>query len=216
MKIKLKVILLGAAVAMTMSAFGQGGRMMMMGGNSDPSGIMLLRRDDVARDLKLTTKQKGDLEAMNQAMREQMRDLFQNAGGDREAMQKAMVDLQKKSKAEVEKILEKGQMLRLRQIAIQLGGNSMITSEEIQKELEMTTDQIAKVKDISAKSQEANQAIFQKMRDGEIERDQVQELMTKNRKILNDELGKILTEKQKGKLKEMGGPEFKADPDQIR
>ncbi|MFX5574590.1 hypothetical protein ABTD77_19315, partial [Acinetobacter baumannii] len=61
--------------------------------------------------------------------------------------------------------------------------------------------------------QEASTKIMEKMRSGEIDRDQIQEIMTKNQKAMDTELGKILTDDQKKKLSDMGGKPFKKADD---
>jgi Spy/CpxP family protein refolding chaperone len=212
--LKTFVVVAVAALLATaaMAQRGQGG-MRMMGGPGDSSGTMLLQRSDVQKDLGLTDEQKTKLDAMRQKMMDDMRAQFQNGGGggDREAMQKAVKEMMDKAKAETAKILTKEQTTRLHEISIQVAGNGAIQWEDVQKELGMTSDQVAKVKDLQTKQAEANQAIFQKMRDGEIDREELPEIMKKNQDTMNVELGKILKEEQKTKLKAMGGKPFKAD-----
>lgn len=217
MKILRTFVVVAAAALMATAAMaqrGQGGMRMMGGGFGDSSGVMLLQRADVQKDLGVTDEQKSKLDAMRQQMMDDMRSRFQGGGGggfDRDAMQKAMKEMQDKSKTETAKILTKEQMTRLREINIQLAGNSAVAWEDVQKELGMTSDQTAKVKDLQAKQQDANQAVFQKMRDGEISREEIGDIMKKNQDTLNAELGKILKDDQKTKLKTMGGKPFKAD-----
>ena len=51
-------------------------------------------------------------------------------------------------------------------------------------------------------------------RRGELDREQTRPLMEKNRKIMDTELGKILTDAQKAKLKDMGGKPFTQEPEE--
>jgi hypothetical protein len=65
-----------------------------------------------------------------------------------------------------------------------------------------------KIKELSDKMQAANRELGQKQRDGELDADGAAAARKKNQDILNDELGKILTDDQKAKIKAMGGAPF--------
>jgi len=177
----------------------------------DSSGVFLLRREDVQGELKLTADQKSKLQAIQDGMRDKMREAFQNGGGggDREAMQATMKKMQEENQKEVFAVLDDTQKKRLKELAIQRMGNSAATNADLQKDLGVTDDQKAKIKDLQAKQQEAMQALFEKMRNQEIDREQMQASMTKNNEVFNTELGKILTDAQKQKIKDMGGKPFK-------
>lgn len=54
--------------------------------------------------------------------------------------------------------------------------------------------------------------MMEEMRGGGGDMQAMRERMQKNNAALDAELGKILTGEQTGKLKAMGGKEFKADP----
>jgi hypothetical protein len=88
-------------------------------------------------------------------------------------------------------------------------GNGAIAAADLQKELGVTDEQKAKIKDLQEKQQAANTSLFEKMRNQEIDREQLQESMRKNTEAMNTELGKIATDAQKAKIKEMGGKPFK-------
>ena len=203
-----------AALTFAVASFAQGGggqgRGMMRGGGGMYG---LLQRDDVKEELKLTDEQKTKLGEMQQGMMDEMRSAFQDAAGDRSAMQKIMAKVQESAAKKVNAILTPDQQKRLKEINIQESGNSALMSADLQKELGLSEDQIKKIKDLQTKQQAANTAIFEKMQSGEIERDQIQPLMQKNTKVLNDEIGKVLTEDQKKKFKELAGKPFvkKAD-----
>jgi Spy/CpxP family protein refolding chaperone len=220
MKIVRNMLVVCAALVVASAAMAQGGGrgqggMRMMGGAGDSSGMMLLQRKDVQADLAITDDQKSKLEAARTKMQDEMRAQFQNGGGggDREAMMKVITKMQEDMKKETEKVLTKEQMARLRQINIQLAGTNAANWADVQKEIGMTEDQVKKIKDLQAKQQEANQGLFQKMRDQEMTREELQDAMKKNGETLKSEMAKILTSEQKDKLKAMGGKEFKADKD---
>lgn len=205
------VIVAAVALASVACAQRQGGMRMM--GMQDSSGISLLQRKDVQTDLALTDEQKTKLETAQTNMRDKAREMFQGggAGGDREAMMANFKKLQDSMNAEVKAILTKEQMARLKEINVQVAGNGIILNADIQKELGLTDEQKTKIKDLQTKQQEAMQSVMQKVRDGEIEREEMGEIMAKNTKAMNEELGKVLTDANKAQLKKMGGKEFKAD-----
>lgn len=219
--------ILVAATAMTFAQGGGGGggrggfgqgRMGM--GGMDRSGLSLLGRADVQKDLNITADQKAKIEKLQEAQRDKMQAMMEemrNGGGfDREAMQKAMEKNQAEAKVEVDKILDDKQKTRLGEIRIQLAGNRAIMDADTQKALGMSAEQVAKVKKLNEDAQAANQAVMERMRNQEIDREAFQAAMQKNNETLNTELGKILTAEQAAKLKEMGGAPFKADPQQNR
>ena len=103
------------------------------------------------------------------------------------------------------------QKKRLKEIWVQLTANRVILDEEIQKELVITAEQKAKIKALQDKQQEAMQAIMEKMRNQEIEREEAQATIKKNDEALSVELGKLLTADQAAKIKAMQGKAFKAD-----
>lgn len=200
---------------------GRGGFGGQRGGFGGGSVMQLLGRNDVQKDLKLTDDQKKAVEAAQAKQREQMQAMMEemrNGGGqmDREAMQKMMAENTAKQNKEAEKILTPEQWKRAKQIQIQLAGAGAVLLPDVQKELGLTQEQLDKIKALQAKQQEANNAIMEKMRNQEIDREEAQASRTKNNEIFNAELQKILTDANKAKLKELEGPKFAAEPQQGR
>ncbi|MGE0001580.1 MAG: Spy/CpxP family protein refolding chaperone [Fimbriimonadaceae bacterium] len=218
-----------AVFVLSASAFAQGGgqgrgqgRGMMMGGGTQ-SRSMLLGRTDVQADLKLTDKQKSDLQAAQEAaaeeMRNRMEEMRNNGGGggfDREAMRAEMEAFQKKQDEKIKAIVTTEQWNRLGEIQIQLAGPRAALIPEVQKSLDLSGSQKNSLDALMEKQRQANQELMQRMRDGEIEREQLGELRAQNDKILGEEIAKILTGEQNELLKKMGGAPFKAEPNQGR
>lgn len=208
------VLVLGVAVLAAVSlAQGGGGRgqgFRFGGGMNDASGVNLLRREDVQAELKITDDQKSKITAQNEAMRDKMREAFQNGGGggDREAMMATMQKMQAENTKTTLAILNDDQKKRLKELAVQRMGNSAITAADLQKDLGVTDEQKTKIKELQDKQNEATQSLFEKMRNQEIDREQMQASMKKNTDAMNAELGKILTDAQKSKIKEMSGKPF--------
>lgn len=227
----LKVIIAATLVAIAAIGSTQGMRMMGMAGGGTPTQLLyaggggfgrggggggapeVTLRADVSKELKITDEQKTKIIAARSGMGEKMREVFTNAGGDRDAMQKGMADIMAASEKEVNAVLTDAQKVRLKELWIQRQGNNAIQNEGVQKDLGLTDEQKAKIKDLNDKSMEAMTALFEKMRNQEIEREQMQEAMAKNQEVMKTELGKILTVDQVAKLKAMGGAAFTFDKD---
>ncbi len=204
-----RFLVVAALAALVTASFGQGFRGGF--GRGPATGAMLLRRDDVKNDLKLTDDQKTKLLDLQDKIQSKMRDVFQGANGDREKMQADMKVVMDDATKEMNAILTPDQQTRLKQIGIQLAGNGAAAMKEVQDDLKLTDDQKAKIADLQKTSQAANTSVMDKMRSQEIDRDAAMAAFKKNTDALNEEIGKVLTDAQKAKLKELGGPAFTAD-----
>lgn len=208
------VLVLGVAVlaAVSLAQGGGGGRGQGRGmfgrGGGDATGVFLLQRADVSDEIKLTEDQKTKLQAQRDGMRDKFREAMQGANGDRDAMQKAMAKVMEENNKATLALLTDDQKKRLKELAIQRLGNGAALTPDVQKDLGVTDDQKAKIKELQDKQTEANTALFEKVRNQEISREDMQASMKKNTDTLNAEIGKILTDAQKSKLKDMGGKPF--------
>lgn len=191
--------------------FGQG-----MFGGYDATGLRLLNRADVQRDLGVTDDQKTKLQALQPQRGGGGGGGFGGGGGgggaDAEARRAEMEKRNVETRAKIAEVLKPEQVTRLQEINVQLAKNRAILNADVQKTLGVTDDQKKKIEDLNRKMMEANMGLFQQMRDGSMTQDQLRESMVKNNETMNAELGKILTAEQAAKLKAMGGKEFKADP----
>jgi hypothetical protein len=207
---------------------GFGGGMGMMQGGPGGGGSMtsLLNRPDVQKELALTSAQIAKIEELNprrggpggqggvrQGGGGQGGGRGQGGGGvrgqggqgmDRDEMMKRMQEREKSILA----VLDEKQQTRLKELFIQRAGNAALMNPEIQKDLGFTNEQKSKVEELQRKQQEASMAIMEKMRNGEIQREELGELMQKNGRTMNEELGKILTKEQAEKFESMKGKKF--------
>lgn len=220
-----KLMLAAAVLAVSAVSFAQGGGGMFMMGRGGGSPAMLLGRSDVQHDLGLSDEQKDKLTKIREDAMEEMRNRMQNSGfqpggppPSEEQQKKMREDMQKfqaEQEAKVNAVITAEQQKRLLEIFVQLNGNGAITNKSVQSGLGLTADQLAKVKSLQEKQRTANREIFQKMRDGELDRSEIRPLMEKNNNILKEELGKVLTDAQKAKLKAMEGEKkFVPDPEE--
>jgi len=233
MKTLLKIMVVAAAIASLAIASaqpggggqgrgqGRGGMMGMMRGGGQGGALALLGREDVKDDLGITSEQSSQLKAIQDGIRDKMMAKMQEAGitfgggqrPDMAEMQKVMAPVMKEIETEMEKVLKPEQKKRLDEIDVQLSGNRIAQREKYQKLLELTPDQIAKVKKLGETAQQANQAVMEKARNQEIEWTEVRTINEKNSKALDAEIGKILTQAQKDKIKEWSGKPFVAKDD---
>lgn len=220
-----KIILTLAIVGIVGSAFAQGGGgqrrggMFGMMGRGGGSPVMLLQREDVQGELKLTDEQKTKLSELQTKMMEKMREMFTGGGGGRpdpDKMREVMTKASEEAQKEVDTVLNADQKKRLKELAVQRAGNSAVLNPETAKEVGITEEQKAKIKALEDMQQQANQALMEKMRNQELDRDQFREKMETNTKAFDTELAKILTDAQKAKLKEMSGKPFTFAADRPR
>ncbi len=214
--------LLFAVAILTIAVMSQaqrgGGFGGMMGGGGAAG---LLTREDVKEDLKLTDDQKEKLTALmpnmqdREAMTAMFQELMKEAGiTDMQEMQtpegqKKMAPVIAKRAADMKKkqdaILTPEQTKRLAEINVQFNGNRVVTQPDIAKEIGMTEDQNKAIADLNKKQNAAMRGLFQQMQNGEITMEDVTAKRKANDEILNGEIGKLLTDKQKEQLKTMAG-----------
>ncbi|MBS1706506.1 MAG: hypothetical protein JST40_11580 [Armatimonadetes bacterium] len=205
----ISVIAVLAVAAFAQPGGGGGGNRggMRGGGGFGMRGGMtsLLSRKDVQKDMALSADVIKKIEDLNESQREAMRNMMQ--GGERPSASE-MQDMMTKNEKAYMALLNDGQKTRLKEIFIQVNGNRALSNETIQTDLGFTAEQKKKVKDLQTKQGEAMQAVMEKMRNGEIQREEIQTIMEKNNKIMDEELAKILTADQKTKFKAMEGKKF--------
>jgi hypothetical protein len=214
---------------------GQRGFGMVQRGGFAQSEVQLAMRKDVQADLKVTAEQVKKLEELAAKQREARQGVGRrNRGGqpgggqpggqpgggqpgsnvDRDALRRMMEQQREETRKALAEILDAGHVKRLGEISLQLRGSRALLDPEVQKALGLSEDQAGKLRDLQRKQGEANQAILEKARNQEISREEAQASLEKNNKVLEEEMLKILTAEQAGKLKMMQGAPFKADPNE--
>lgn len=210
----LSVMALAAGVFAQGGGRGGGGQRFGFGGRG--GGAMgLVNRDDVKDELKLTGDQTTKLADLRQAQRTRMQEAFQASGiqfgggppddDTRKKMADVMAKVQEQNQKDLDGILTPEQNKRLKELVVQRSGNAIAVDPMFQKDLGITDDQKKKFADLQQKQQEAMMQLFQNQ---DMSREDRQAAMEKNTKIMNDEIGKILTDDQKAKIKTMGGAPF--------
>jgi Spy/CpxP family protein refolding chaperone len=215
-----KLVLIAATAALVCGALAQGGGQGRRGGFGQGGALQLTGREDVQKDLALTDDQKAKLSELRDKAQAKQREAFtaarEAAGDDRDAMMKAMqttmAKLNEENAKDIAGVLTADQNKRLKEIRIQFSGASIVTQDmAIQKELGITDDQKAKFTDLQTRQRAAMTEVFQNSQGDQAA---IREAMTKNQKVMEEEIKKILTDDQKAKLKDMAGtkPFARVDP----
>ncbi|MBI1756687.1 MAG: hypothetical protein HY248_06820 [Fimbriimonas ginsengisoli] len=206
------------ALALCAVSFAQRGGGMRMGGPGGGDANALLARKDVQKELAISDDVVSKIEAIRDKLREDMQELRSSAGGNGppnfEAMRPQIEKLTGEARKQIEALLTADQIKRLKELGMQRAGMMAAMRPETQKDLSLTDEQKASLKALQQKQREAMQAIRERMQNGEIDRDQMRPLFEKNRDIMLAEIGKILTDEQKAKLKDMAGKPFTFDKDE--
>ena len=223
-KVSLIAVAVMALVSVSFAQQGQGGG----GGGRGGFGqfgrgggqrlTQLLRNPQVQEELKLTDDQKAKVDALPRPQRGQGGPGGgggNGGGGGQRTFTPPTTEEQLKQladdKAVTAGILTTEQEKRLEELRIQWAGPNAVAFPDVQEALGLTADQKTKIADLQSKMREAMQGLMEKMRNGEIDRSELQPTMQKNNDIFKVEVGKVLTADQSAKLKAMGGAELKQE-----
>jgi hypothetical protein len=185
------------------------------GGGFNLSAVDLAAAEEVQAALNLTDEQKQKVEEIEDQLREDRRDLFQQGGGgDFRAMQEEREKLNQEAAAKLAEVLDETQQKRLMGIRIQVNGASSLFEEEVAKELAITEDQKSTLADIQDSNREAAREAFQDFQDlsREERNAKFQELRTEGDK----KLLAALTSDQQAQFKALQGDPVEIDMSQFR
>jgi Spy/CpxP family protein refolding chaperone len=185
---------------------------------------LLLNIPTVQKELDLTTDQKTKITAANEKLMSSMRDLFsgmQPPSPDmtpeerqkmREEMTKKMQPLQEELKKSTESILIPNQTKRLKEIALQIVGTQALSDKQIQEELKLSTEQVAKIKKINEDMDKKRREMFAEAAgDFQSLGPKMQEL----RQDTDKQLVGVLTDAQKAALEKMKGEKLEIPADEL-
>lgn len=228
----LVVAVLGATL-ITTSAQAQPGRQgprrgpgMMGRGLADP--LMLLRLEQVQKELELVDEQKAELQKIGQQMGDEIRKMFSGMQDlTREERLEKMRELREKLQEKAEEFRKKAydellphQKKRLREIRVQMLGSGALSDKEVIEALGITKDQQKK---LTAIGEEVSNKVREMFRG--LENLSREERRTKFRE-LREEMGKareegqkkalqVLTPPQRKKLEQLKGEKFELDRSQV-
>lgn len=216
---------------------GFGGFGMMGGGPGGAFSLssmygFLLNVPAVQKELELIDEQKAKLKELSEKTQAAMREMFSGMGNMRdmseEERRSKFEEMRKKGEAQAEKtrkaieeILLPHQMERLKGIALQRAGVGALNDKEIQKDLKMTEEQVAKLKSIGEEAAKKMQEMFAGMRDLSPEERQAKfaemgQKMQEARKETESKLMNVLTAEQKDLLEKMKGEKLDIPESELR
>jgi Spy/CpxP family protein refolding chaperone len=219
---------------------GFGGRGFGQRGPGMGGGISsLLRSEQVQGELKLTEDQKSQLSQMAEQQWAQMREWFagRNRGNreeqseaerqaEREKMIKEFQERTKKAEEKIRGILKPEQFKRLKQIELQQMGANALIRPDVTQALGLTEEQGQKLKELfegirkqREELREQSRPLFLGFRDANEEeraalREKGEQLRAKGDALQKEAQQKamaLLTDEQKGKLKDLAGEPFQLD-----
>jgi Spy/CpxP family protein refolding chaperone len=214
-----------AAFALTDTAWAQpgpGGPGRMFGRNFNPSlsmmYSMLLNSPTVQKDLDLVDEQKAKLKEATDKARATRREMMSGMGDmsdltDKERrakweeMGKKMQAQGEKDNKIVEGILLPDQLKRLKEIAVQRAGVMALSDKDIQKQLKLSDDQVAKIKSIGEDAMKKMGELFAAGPGGD--RDTMRKKMDEMRKETEKKVVDVLTADQKTSFEKMKGKTLK-------
>jgi len=208
MKVSVRLIALLISLMVCAMCFAQGGGGQRGGQRFGRGGAQmfnswgtLLRLPAVETELAVTDDEKTKISDLRTSLRGQGGGGGQGARPTPEEMAARTADQNKQYEA----LLTPTQVTRLHELRIQWMGDESLNLPEVQTGLNLSADQIAKVKSTEADYQTAQQAIGEKMRNQEIQMADAQAASQKNQDALKTTLHGILTPDQATKLTAMGG-----------
>lgn len=210
MQLGKKLVAVVAVLAVAAGVMAQGRR----GGFNMFTMSSLVNRDEVKDELKLTDDQKTKIGEIMETAGQKRKDAMQGinwgemTADDRKKMAESNAKISAETTKDILGVLNADQAKRLREISIQLQGTLAATDPEFQADLKITEDQKTKIAALQQKQMDAMMELFGKMRDGSLDREGMRDAMKKNGEIFKTEVGKILTDDQKAKIKSMSGAPF--------
>lgn len=175
------------------------------------SKLILINRQDVQDDLKLTAEESAKIAEINNSMKSKIQDLAAASRGDAAAFRNQLNQLYADMDTQIGKALTPEHAKRFRQIQIQIAGNESLFDAEVIKELKLTNDQLKTLDGMSRDMAATVANLNQKINAGNLTYEQA--IIQLDGAYKERDMGidaKFLTEAQKTSFKEMKGAPFKA------
>jgi Spy/CpxP family protein refolding chaperone len=178
---------------------------------------MLLGSQTVQKDLDLVDEQKAKLKELSEKNRAAMRELFSSGGDMRDMTDEERAEVRKKMQTQMEAnqkavlgVLLPDQLKRLKGIALQQMGAMALADKDVQKELKMTDDQVAKIKSAGEDAMK-KMGELRDITDRQERRKKAEELRKEGEKKAMD----VLTADQKAQFDKMKGKEIKIPQEEM-
>ena len=169
----------------------------------------LLNSPTVQKDLELVDDQKTKIKETSDkaqaAMREMRMGMQDLAPEERQAKMEEMGKKMQAQQEELKKVIEStllpNQLKRLKEIALQVAGSQALNDKQIQDDLKLTADQVAKIKTIGEESMKKIQDLFAGGGDPQSAFQKMPEIRQETEK----QIVAVLTDEQKASLEKMKG-----------
>lgn len=193
---------------------GFGGPMMGQGEGGPPQGqaapgggrsggrnpLQQLASEPIAAELQLTEEQKTQVQDLIESQPALDPELSAEERAEQQETQRKAV-LQN-----LKELLDETQFTRARQILLHRRGAEALTQEDVAEELKLSLEQREQIAGIIATYRENQQALFQQVQSGEIERGAIREKVTALREDANAQVLAVLTAEQKQAWETLLGP----------
>jgi len=169
---------------------------------------VLLCTDAVSKELKLTSAQATSLGAIRSAFRSSARRLTAQAPSTpaaRRAAAEKLAALKSNADAEALAVLTPAQRSRIGQIEHRVLGGTMLLSPSVQKKLQLTPAQTAKISALKQSGEDFTAAVNKRFENGEISHHDRLATLRANRIKLAGAMTKILSPAQRQTLKSLAG-----------
>ncbi len=185
-------------------ALAQGGR----GGAGGTMSVTIAQQKSVQDELKLTADQIEKLKQVGEKMREAFG--RRGDGGDREEARKKFAEATQAAEKEMAGILSAEQTKRLKEITLQQAGPMALARPEVAKDVGLTDDQLAKIKEITDAYASETRAQFQAGGGGG-DREEARKKRETLRKDTGDKVLALLKDDQKKAWEKLVGEPFKGE-----
>ena len=185
-------------------ALAQGGG---RGGSGGASGTTLVQQKSVQDELKLSEEQTEKLKQVGTKLRESFGG--GGGGGDREEARKKFEEARNAADKDIKEILTADQSKRLKEIVLQLAGPMALARSDVAKEVGLSDDQQAKVKEIAEALATEMRAQFQAGGGGN--REEALKKVETLRKDIGDKVLALLKDDQKKEWEKLVGEPFKGE-----
>jgi hypothetical protein len=178
------------------------------------SRVSLGTLEPVREAVKLTEEQQKLADELHDQLMEDRRDVFQNGGGDFEAMRTEMEELDAEATKEFTEKLDDAQNARLTEIFVQANGPNALADGAVIEALKITDDQKDELEGIREENRQSFFDMFQDFQD--MSDDERREAMTKLQQAADDRLLGGLTDEQKAAFEKLAGEEVDFDLAELR
>jgi Spy/CpxP family protein refolding chaperone len=169
----------------------------MRPGNVAPARLLVV--EAVQSELKLTDDQKAKAAEINETLSKSRRELFQKIAKDSHERSEKVAELDKKTDASIEELLDAQQEKRLKELLLQVNGASELLKSNMAEALQITKEQHKKLTEANRANAKAKKDALENF-DGDRQAKTLELQREGDKKLLS-----VLTEEQKKKFEEMQG-----------